>query len=219
LQKSTDVLILCNNRLLRESIARILAKKTDLNLIAALPIVADSRDQIGNSDPDVVVIDSLPFLLDCAACSSKTETIHRSFKCVLIAMQDDPGQFLTAVRSGALGYVLEDASAEDVVAAIRNVEQGTAVCPPRMARVLFDYIVSRATELPNHRMRAQLGLTRREQQLVPLISRGLTNKEIATQLNLSEQTVKNHVHRILRKVGVDDRLSVLEVCQSQLLGI
>jgi DNA-binding NarL/FixJ family response regulator len=217
LQKSTEVLILCNNRLLRESVARILAKKTDLNLIAALPIAADSRDQIINSDADVVVIDSLPFIVDFGACPNKIESIHRKFKCVLIAMQDDPNQFLTAVRSGALGYVLEDASAEDVVAAIRIVEQGTAVCPPRMARVLFDYIVSRTTELPNHRVRAQLGLTRREQQLVPLISRGLTNKEIASELNLSEQTVKNHVHRILRKVGAEDRHSVLEVCQTQLL--
>jgi DNA-binding NarL/FixJ family response regulator len=217
LQKSTEVLILCNNRLLRESVARILAKKTDLNLIAALPIAADSRDQIVNSDADVVVTDSLPFIVDFGACPNKIEALHRKFKCVLIAMQDDPNQFLTAVRSGALGYVLEDASAEDVVAAIRIVEQGTAVCPPRMARVLFDYIVSRTTELPNHRVRAQLGLTRREQQLVPLISRGLTNKEIASELNLSEQTVKNHVHRILRKVGAEDRHSVLEVCQTQLL--
>jgi DNA-binding NarL/FixJ family response regulator len=219
LQKSTEVLILCNNRLLRESVARILAKKTDLNLIAALPIAADSRDQIVNSDADVVVIDSLQFVVDCGACPNKAEAIHRTFKCVLIAMQDDANQFLTAVRSGALGYVLEDASAEDVVAAIRIVEQGTAVCPPRMARVLFDYIVSRTTELPNQRVRTQLGLTRREQQLVPLISRGLTNKEIASELNLSEQTVKNHVHRILRKVGAEDRHSVLEVCQTQLLRI
>jgi DNA-binding NarL/FixJ family response regulator len=219
LQKSTEVLILCNNRLLRESVARILAKKTDLNLIAALPIAADSRDHIANSGANVIVLDSLQFILDFAACCPKNDAIHRAFKCVLIAMQDDPNQFLTAVRSGALGYVLEDASAEDVVAAIRIVEQGTAVCPPRMARVLFDYIVSRTNELPNQRVRAQLGLTRREQQLVPLISRGLTNKEIASELNLSEQTVKNHVHRILRKVGAEDRHSVLEVCQTQLLRI
>jgi DNA-binding NarL/FixJ family response regulator len=56
----------------------------------------------------------------------------------------------------------------------------------------------------------QWGLTRREQQLIPLIGRGMTNKEIATQLSLSEQTVKNHVHRILRKVGAEDRLGVLD---------
>jgi DNA-binding NarL/FixJ family response regulator len=61
------------------------------------------------------------------------------------------------------------------------------------------------------RVKSQLGLTRRQQQLVPLLAQGLTNKEIALQLNLSEQTVKNHVHRMLQKVGADDRLSVVEM--------
>jgi DNA-binding NarL/FixJ family response regulator len=61
------------------------------------------------------------------------------------------------------------------------------------------------------RVKAQLGLTRRQQQLVPLLAQGLTNKEIAAHLNLSEQTVKNHVHRMLQKVGADDRLSVVEM--------
>jgi DNA-binding NarL/FixJ family response regulator len=61
-------------------------------------------------------------------------------------------------------------------------------------------------------------LTNREQQLVPMIGRGMTNKEIAAQLSLSEQTVKNHVHRILRKTGVEDRLSVFEACQTRTLA-
>jgi two-component system, NarL family, response regulator DevR len=60
-----------------------------------------------------------------------------------------------------------------------------------------------------------LGLSRREQQLAQMIGRGLTNKEIASELNLSEQTVKNHIHRMLRKVGVSDRLSVAELCRMQ----
>jgi DNA-binding NarL/FixJ family response regulator len=60
-----------------------------------------------------------------------------------------------------------------------------------------------------------LGLTRREQQLIPLIGRGMTNKEIAAQFGLSEETVKNHVHRILRKVGVEDRRGVFEACQPE----
>jgi two-component system NarL family response regulator len=133
-------------------------------------------------------------------------------------MDEDQAHFLTAVRRGVLGYVLRDASAIDVVAAIRAVAIGEAVCPPRFARVLFDCVASQSAELPNSRARAQLGLTRREQQLIPLIGRGLTNKEIAGELSLSEQTVKNHIHRILRKVGVDDRLSVFEACQMHALG-
>jgi len=62
-------------------------------------------------------------------------------------------------------------------------------------------------------IRHNLGLTRREQQLVQMISNGLTNKEIASQLNLSEQTVKNHIHRMLRKLGAADRLGAVELCR------
>lgn len=61
-------------------------------------------------------------------------------------------------------------------------------------------------------------LTRREQQLVEMIGGGLTNKEIANELNLSDQTVKNHIHRILKKLGVSDRLSAVEVCRIQRLS-
>ena len=74
-------------------------------------------------------------------------------------------------------------------------------------------------ELPNSRKRVKWGLTRREQELIPLIGRGLSNKEIANFLNLSEQTIKNHIHRILRKVGVPDRLSVFEACQMEALSL
>jgi DNA-binding NarL/FixJ family response regulator len=68
-------------------------------------------------------------------------------------------------------------------------------------------------------MTLNLGLTRREQELVPLIDRGLTNKEIANHLHLSEQTIKNHVHRILHKVGAENRLSVSEACRSRHLSV
>ena len=213
------VLITCNNRLLRESVARILNKIADFRVIATKPLGPNSREEIVQSGADIVVLDSLQFVLDHGTLSSGAGEMRRSLKWVLIAMEGNHKQFLAAVRCGALGYVLQDASAEDVVAAVRGVDQGEAVCPPRMTKLLFDFVASRATDLPNGWTRTQLGLTRREQQLVPLIGQGLTNKEIASRLNLSEQTVKNHIHRILRKVGVDDRLSVLEICRGQSLGV
>jgi DNA-binding NarL/FixJ family response regulator len=130
-------------------------------------------------------------------------------------MEDDKNHFLTAVRHGVLDYVLQEASAVDIATAIRAVARGEAICPPHLVRVLFDSVKSKSAELPNSPTRVQPGLSRREQQLVPLIGRGLTNKEIAGQLSLSEQTVKNHIHRMLRKVGVEDRLSVVEACQAK----
>jgi DNA-binding NarL/FixJ family response regulator len=110
---------------------------------------------------------------------------------------------------------LQEAPAIEITNAIRAVARGGAICPPHFVRALFDYVASQSLDLPNARTRIQWGLSRREQQLIPLIGRGMTNKEIATQLSLSEQTVKNHVHRILRKVGVENRLGVFEACQPE----
>jgi DNA-binding NarL/FixJ family response regulator len=215
MEGTAKVFIVCGNRLLKEFIARIVGKKSDFEIVAALPLCSAAWEEIVSSGADVLVLDSLEFFLRNPASSPRARALKSLPKCVLVAMEDDHNRFLTAIRRGARGYVLQDASAVDVVSAIRTIAEGHAVCPPVYARVLFDVVATQTDDLPNRRRRAQWGLTRREQQLVPLIGKGLSNKEIASHLNLSEQTVKNHIHRILRKVGVSDRLSVFEACQMQ----
>jgi two-component system, NarL family, response regulator DevR len=213
-----SVIVYCYNRLLRESVTRILSKKTDFQVLVSQGPVLGSQHDVADSKADVVVLDSLQPLSE-GFLPKPNQPAGWKMKCVLVAMEDDPKCFLTAIRLGALGYVLQEASAAEVVTAIRAVAKGEAVCPSRYVRILFDYFVSRTNASPTSRTRAQTGLTRREQQLIPLIERGMTNKEIASELNLSEQTVKNHVHRILRKVGVEDRLSVFEAFQTQTMGL
>jgi DNA-binding NarL/FixJ family response regulator len=208
------VAIWCVNRLLRESIARILTKRTDFEIVTAQVDRSTSCEQVHDSGADVLVLDSLDFLFDNFASQSVAGRQDQPVKSVLIAMTDDRSSFLTAIRRGARGYVLQNASAADVVSAVRTVAEGHAVCPPHYTEVLFDYVATQTAELPNCQKRTQWGLTRREQQLIPLIGRGLSNKEIANHFNISEQTVKNHIHRILRKVGVVDRLSIYEAFEN-----
>jgi len=218
-ERKLRVLVLCENRLARESIARILEKKSDIQVAAAMPVTAISKEEIAETSADVVVLDSLHLLLNDQMPVSKRASGEHPTKFILIAMADEPKHFLKAIRYGAVGYVLQDASAADVVSAIRAVGRGEAICPPQYTRVLFDYVAVRTSEFSRSRAKSSTGLTSREQQLIPLIERGLTNKQIAANLNLSEQTVKNHVHRILTKLGVTDRLEVSEACQAQLLGM
>jgi two-component system, NarL family, response regulator DevR len=216
--RPTSVLIFCCNRILKESITRILNKRSDFRVVAPEAPAPDLKHEFADAEADVVVLDSLQ-LLGEDSIFLHGQNNSRATKCVLVAMEDDQKRFLTAIRLGALGYVLQDATAIEVIASIRAVAQGEAICPARYARVLFDYFASQTAALPNSRTRAQFGLTRREQQLVPMIERGMTNKEIASELNLSEQTVKNHIHRILRKVGADNRLSIPDAFQAQILGL
>jgi two-component system NarL family response regulator len=136
-------------------------------------------------------------------------------KVVMIGMEPNRELFLQAVREGVAGYLLKDATAADVAAAVRSVANHCAVCPPELCQALFDYVAQQRTSFPSFFVKQQFGLTRREQQLVEMIGRGFTNKEIAGDLGLSEQTVKNHIHRVLRKVGVRDRLAAVEACRTQ----
>lgn len=211
------VSVLSSNRLLRESIARILTHRREFAVIATEPRnVAPGPHSSGGARPDVWVSDSLQCFIDNVFPYQSEPNNSQPAACVLVAMQDDARHFLKAVRRGVLGYILQDASAEDVIAAVRGVARGEAVCPAFLMRILFNYVASRTNDL-QIRDRTQFRLTRREQQLVPLVGRGLTNKEIAAELSVSEQTIKSHIHRILRKVGVEDRSAILDACEADQL--
>jgi DNA-binding NarL/FixJ family response regulator len=135
----------------------------------------------------------------------------------MVGMDPKEGPFLSAVIAGISGYLLNEASAPDVIAAIRAVSQGAAVCPPQLCQALFKSVARSGKFVPSVQ-KMDRRLTRRQRELMPMIARGLTNKEIASHLNLSEQTVKNHIHRLLRRVGANDRLDVAEMAGVQELA-
>jgi len=162
--------------------------------------------------------------------SFTTEVLHLKFirevqrrvqriKVVMIGMAAEEQSFLQAVREGAMGYVLEDAPSLEIIGAVQAVVKGQAVCPPSLCSCLFRHVATRWTQVPTFRVKCNLGLTNREQQLVFLLGRGLSNKEIAAQLQLAEQTVRNHVHHMLRKLSAPDRLAVVEMCRTEGLPV
>jgi DNA-binding NarL/FixJ family response regulator len=119
------------------------------------------------------------------------------------------------VRAGVHGYLPSDASSADVLEAVRALQDGQAICSGTFCATLFRYFEREATRFPSASAHQKLGLTRREQQLIPLIAEGLTNKEIANRFCLSEQTVKNHLYRMKHKIGAEDRLGIVQVCRTQ----
>jgi DNA-binding NarL/FixJ family response regulator len=207
------VFLVVENRLLREALTRILNKKSEIVVVAAVAASSDIISQIAQDVPDVLLLDSpgasgsnVRFLTDLRRHAN-------NLKIVMVGMDEDKELFLSSVRAGAAGYLLKEASALEVVAAVRSVVNEEAVCPPRLCATLFETVASHAPAMSNASLRTEFGLTRREQQLIQMMSGGLTNKEIANQWSLSEQTVKNHVHRVLQKLGTSDRLSAVELCR------
>ncbi len=208
------VFLLAQNRLLREVLSKILFKKNDLQVVGSCPPSPDSLREILAAAPDVLIVDSLTTNLALADLVREVRQALPEVKLVLIGMDAEGPHFLHGIREGAMGYLVKDASALEVVAAVRTVANGGAVCSPELCAFLFRY-AARQNQRPNCHVRSKLGLTNREQQLVGLISRGLTNKEIAAELGLAEQTVRNHVHRMLRKLGATHRLSVVDICRME----
>jgi DNA-binding NarL/FixJ family response regulator len=208
LQEIVAVFLLAENRLLREALIRILAKKSDIRVVGAAPYSAVALEQIKCAHPRIVLLDSIGPVFSEARFVARLHATIPGVRVAMIDMELDQQTFLRAVREGVVGYVLKDASATEVAATIRAVFAGEAVCPPSLSMSLFNAVKRRLIPAETSRV-----LSRREEELVGLLRERLTNKEIAARLNLSEQTVKNHVHRILRKVGAPDRLAIVERCE------
>ena len=137
----------------------------------------------------------------------------------MVGMEEDESTFFQAVGEGVVGYVLKNAPATEIVRATRAVAAGEAVCPPQFSFSLFQCAARGFAFALKPSQKTKFGLSRREQQLIGLIRMALSNKEIGNRLNLSEQTVKNHIHRILRKVGATDRLEIIQRCESERPGL
>jgi DNA-binding NarL/FixJ family response regulator len=210
-ESKISVYLVAGNRLLREALARILSRKGEFEVCGACPFTPDVSRSIASAGPDLLVLDALSVeVSDCSLLSEISAETART-KIFLIDMDDDTERFLACVRAGVSGYLLQDASAADVISALQAVMRGEAVCPPQLCMPLFQTVARQWTTVPSAQVKMQFGLTRRQQQLVPLIAQGFTNKEIAAHLNLSEQTIKNHIHRMLRRVGASDRLQVIDI--------
>jgi two-component system NarL family response regulator len=211
LNNKSSVYLVAGNRLLREALAKLLNRRGDFNVCGVSPCVPDTISFVVASGADVLILDSVSARLSDCAFISKIVSQVSGIKVVLIDMDDDREIFLECVRAGVVGYILKDASAAGVVSGVQEVAQGQAVCPPHLCLHLFRAFSRQWTTVPSARIKLEFGLTRRQQQIVPLIAQGLTNKEIASHLKLSEQTVKNHVHGIMRRVGAEDRLQVIDL--------
>ena len=205
--RAVRIFLLVGNRLLRDTLLRLFRKPPDVSIVGqGSPSVIPSTD-VQESNCDVILTDSIPAAP--VPTDFSVAPALPSAEVLLVGMEDDEEQFLSAIRAGSSGYLLKDASAADVLSAVRSVSRGEAVCPPRLCLSLFKWVAEEARET-SRSSDSRPSLTIRQQQLVSLVARGLTNKEIASELNLSEFTVKNHLHRIMKQVDAESRYEAVE---------
>jgi DNA-binding NarL/FixJ family response regulator len=208
--------VIATNRFFRESLIRLFRSDKGFRVTGAAdysPLIVEQGSRI---NPEIVVL--RPEWNDRAFDATRAirEAAPRT-KILMIGMEDDQDMFLRAVRAGSEGYLLKDASAKQILAAARCLARNGVACPPHLERALFN-LIANGSNLNPTRPPGTYELTPREHQLTPLVARGLANKEIAGRLNLSVQTVKNHVHSILQKTQSKNRAMLAQLVEAQLPG-
>jgi DNA-binding NarL/FixJ family response regulator len=209
------VFIAADNRLLREALARMLTNRGAIEVSGMVSLAPLWAEWVAQADADVLLLASRGVLNNDLRMIQQVRTAAPRVRILLLGMAKNEAEFLCCVRAGISGYVLVDASSDEVQAAVRALHAGEAVCPGKLCTALFRYLGSEAASMPCASAKRRLGLTRREQQLIPLIAKGLTNKEIANHFSLSEQTVKNHLYRMKHKTGAEDRLDIVQLYRMQ----
>jgi DNA-binding NarL/FixJ family response regulator len=213
------VYVVAYNRLLRETLGRLLGKRNDLQVVGQSAATIEAVQELARSGANLLLLNSGGDVANDLSIVRMAHMQAPRVRIMLLGMNDSAHEFLQCIRAGIAGYVLRDASSQRVLEAVQVVCRGGAFCDGHLCQLLFNYFEKSASSMPSSIVRDSLGLTQREQELVPLLARGASNKEIADQFCLSEQTVKNHLYRMKQKVGAANRLGIVHLCRSHGLNV
>ena len=201
------VLIADDHGVIRDGLSRLLGAADGIEVAGVAADGEEAVTQASDLEPDVVLMDlDMPGTDGIEATRRIVATGSASAVLVLTSFSDQP-RILGAIEAGAVGYLLKDASSEDVVAGIRAAARGESPLDPRAARTVLD---ARAAPDP------LAPLSQREREVLELLAAGLPNKLIARRLEISEKTVKSHLTRIFRELGVTDRTQAALWAQRQM---
>jgi DNA-binding NarL/FixJ family response regulator len=208
--KSIRIVIVDDHVMLRDGIVSILQTEPDFQVVGEAGSVAGAMATVGDVMPDLVLMDySLPDGNGLEAIEA-IHTISSEIAVVLLTMYREDELLFAAVRSGARGYLLKNISAKDMLKALRDLSQGDlAMLPAERNRIVSEFARTAPRQIDNQAKTPQL--TDRELEVLRLIVRGATNRQIALELHISPNTVKNHVHNILEKLEVGSRHQAAEV--------
>ncbi len=217
------VLLVDDQTLIRQGIAMLLELEPDLEVVGAVGDGRAAIEAVERLHPDVVLMDVRMPEMDGVTA---TRELHRRFPdigVIFLTTFDDDEYIFEGLKAGARGYLLKDISSEEMAEAVRTVARGEALIQPSIARKVVAEFSRLATGSPPAPERSPLklpaALTERELDVLKALACGMSNKEIAAALVITEGTVKTHISNILAKLDVRDRTqAVLKAQQLRLLG-
>jgi DNA-binding NarL/FixJ family response regulator len=204
--KTIRVLLVDDQQLVRTGFRMILADESDIEVVGEAKDGSQAIELAGHLEPDVVIMDIRMPIMDGVEATRRIVRDRGGRSRVLILTTFDADEYVVeALRAGASGFVLKDVPPDDFAEAIRTIASGDALLAPSVTRQLLDRFRDRLPA-PAGEQDARLNeLTDRELEVLKLVARGLSNREIADRLVLAEPTVKTHVSHMLLKLDLRDR--------------
>jgi DNA-binding NarL/FixJ family response regulator len=219
------VLLVDDQMLIRQGIRVLLEIEKDIQVVGEATNGREAVGQVEALHPDVVLMDVRMPEMDGVAATRELSARFPDVGVIILTTFEDDETVFEGLKAGARGYLLKDIGSEEMAQAVRKVASGEALIQPRLTRkVLAEF--SRMASAGDNRTPAKTGapseslaapLTDREREVLQALARGLSNREIADELVITEGTVKNHVSNLIEKLGVRDRTQA--VLKGQELGL
>jgi two-component system NarL family response regulator len=214
------VMICDDHALFRRGLIMVLESEDGIDVVGEAEDGQDAIARVGDLAPDVILMDvRMPRMSGIEATRAIAAAVP-SAKILMLTVSDEEDDLYEAIKAGATGYLLKEISIEEVATAVRAVMSGQSLISPAMASKLLTEFTSLAKKADERQAVPTPRLTDRELEVLKLVAQGMSNREIATELYISENTVKNHVRNILEKLHLHSRMeAVVYAVREKLLDI
>jgi len=214
------VLVVDDHALFRRGLEMVLRQEPDIEVVGEASDGLEALQKAIDFAPDLVLMDvRMPGRGGIDACTAIKAAVP-STKIVMLTISDEEADLYEAIKAGAMGYLLKEISIEEVANAIRAVAGGQSLISPSMASKLLTEFASMIKRTDERQHLLTPHLTDREMEVLRLVARGLNNRDIAKELFISENTVKNHIRNILEKLQLHSRMeAVVYAVREKLLVI
>jgi two-component system NarL family response regulator len=202
------ILIIEDNRVFRDGLTVMLNEQADMRVVASIGSGNNILLRASQAKPRVILLDiGLKDLNELYVVESLRKNLPEA-KVIGMGLVPSQSDILEFVEAGASGFILKDATVMEFLGTIRLVLQGGKVLPPSLTDSLFSHVVELALKKRTGTKTNAVRMTKREREIIVLIADGLSNKEIAQRINIATHTVKSHVHNVMEKLALHNRLQI-----------
>jgi DNA-binding NarL/FixJ family response regulator len=214
------VLVVDDHALFRRGLQMVLEQEDDIEVVGEASDGAEAVVKATDSTPDIVLMDvRMPRRGGIEACTAIKDAVP-SAKIIMLTISDEEADLYEAIKAGAMGYLLKEISIDEVAVAVRAVHGGQSLISPSMAAKLLTEFAAMVKKGDERQQVPTPRLTDREMEVLKLVARGLNNRDIAKELFISDNTVKNHIRNILEKLQLHSRMeAVVYAVREKLLEI